>query len=65
MTLEKFKQQITLVRQKAKITAMMAEATDTPTCATLHNLWKSAGELQAMVTALRSEAAGNEEPKRG
>lgn len=65
MTKEAFTKQINLIRLKARMAVAMAEAVDTPTSPTIHNLWKSAGELDAMVTALKEEMAGNPPPKIG
>lgn len=65
MTQDTFKTKITAIRHKSKITLAMAEAVETATSPTIHNLWKSAGELDAMVTALREEAVGNPPPKIG
>lgn len=60
-----FEQKIKLIQLKSRITLAMAEAVTTPTSPTIHNLWKSAGELDCMVTALKEEMAGNPPPKIG
>lgn len=64
MTQEQISKATKSIRDQARIVQMHAESSN-PTNIMVHNLWRETGKLHSMVNALKSEIAGNDEPKIG
>lgn len=64
MTQASMEKQLSSIRDQARIVQVFAESNQ-PLHLNMNNLWRETGKLHAMVNALKSEVAGNEQPKVG